>query len=141
MNSEVKLPWAAPAATGGHAGAGAAAPPAPAPKSEWGPRGWAWIHVEAINFPARPAGADRRAMFARFWAFVQTLPCPECQKHATDYTRDYPPDFSCSAGFQTWAWRFHNAVNRRLGKPLMQAEDYRRSYSEEISQSYWKYAG
>ncbi|GFR89101.1 sulfhydryl oxidase [Elysia marginata] len=96
------------------------------PKNEWGPCGWAWLHTQAINFPEHPTKLDQMAMFARFWSFIQTLPCLECRIHSTKYAREYPPDFSGSAGFQTWAWRFHNAVNYRLGKPLMSAEEYRR---------------
>lgn len=111
----------------------------PVPKSVWGPRGWYWLHVQAINYPASPKPADRTAAFARFWSFVQTLPCPECQQHALAYARQYPPDFSGSSGFQTWAWRFHNAVNYRLGKPLMSAEEYQLMYKTEMDQSYWKY--
>jgi hypothetical protein len=120
-----KLPWLA-------AGAGWA----PAPKAEWGPRAWHWLHLEAINYPAAPEKGVRLAAFARFWAFVQGLPCAECRAHATRYARAYPPDFSGSAGYQTWAWRFHNAVNRRLGKPLMAAEEYRRAYQVELARRY-----
>lgn len=129
MSHEVPLPWLRTREP----------PPKPVPKSEWGSRGWAWLHTQAINHPAYPSELDRIAMFARFWSFIQTLPCSECRIHATEYAREYPPDFSGSAGFQTWAWRFHNAVNLRLGKPLMSAEEYRRTYAEEISKNYWKY--
>jgi hypothetical protein len=129
MSYEIPLPWLVQGP----------AKPKPVPKSEWGPRGWAWLHTQAINYSAHPSKADQMAMFARFWSFIQTLPCQECRIHATNYAREYPPDFSGSAGFQTWAWRFHNAVNYRLGKPLMTAEEYRQTYAEEIAASYWKY--
>lgn len=125
--SDVQTPWVA------------AANAQPAPKNEWGPRGWAWLHSEAIAFPANPTNSERVEMFTRFWSFVTTLPCEECRGHATAYSRKYPPDFSGSAGFQTWAWRFHNAVNKRLGHGLMIAEDYRKTYAEEISKKNWRY--
>mgnify|MGYP003692587161 CR=1 FL=1 len=130
MNYEVKLPWVV---------SGGAPPPEPIAKSEWGPRGWAWLHTQAINYAAHPTKIDQAAMFARFWSFIQRLPCEECRMHATKYARQYPPDFSGSAGFQTWAWRFHNAVNYRLGKSLVTAEEYRGLYAEETAASYWKY--
>jgi hypothetical protein len=107
------------------------------PLNVWGPQGWYWLHTQAIKYPVSPSKADQAAMFARFWAFIQTLPCPECKYHATAYARAYPPDFSGSAGFQTWAWRFHNAVNLRLGKPLMSAEEYQATYEAETTRGYW----
>lgn len=107
-------------------------------KDVWGPKAWAWLHAQAIHYPANPAKGDRLAMFARFWSFIHTLPCPECRAHAVAYARRYPPDFSGSEAFQTWAWCFHNSVNHRLGKPLMTAEEYRREYRSEIAESYWR---
>jgi hypothetical protein len=130
MNHEITLPWIAPAN---------APRPKPVDKSEWGPRGWSWLHTQAIDYAARPTKIQQAAMFARFWSFILHLPCEECLQHSTQYARQYPPDFSGSAGFQTWAWRFHNAVNYRLGKPLVSAEEYRRIYAEETSASYWQY--
>lgn len=130
MNQEVILPWVV---------GGGAPPPKPVPKSVWGPRGWAWLHAQAIGYPSNPSNLAQASMFARYWAFVQSLPCEECRVHATAYARQYPPDFSGTTGFQTWAWRFHNAVNRRLGKPLVDAEEYRRLYAEETAATYWKY--
>ena len=130
MNHKVKLPWVE---------GGASNVKQPAPKTEWGPRAWHWLHSQAINYPAHPSKTDQTTMFARFWSFIQTLPCADCRVHATKYASDYPPDFSNSSGFQTWAWRFHNTVNRRLGKDLMTAEEYREAYAEEITQNYWKY--
>lgn len=122
---DIELPWVAGAP--------------PVPKSEWGPRGWAWLHTQAIDYSSHPSRLDQAAAHARFWSFIQTLPCPECRAHAEDYAREYPPDFTGSAGFQTWAWRFHNAVNVRLSLALMTAEEYRLAYQEEITQSYWRY--
>lgn len=108
----------------------------PLPRNVWGPQGWHWLHVKAINYPECPSKIEQIAMFAQFWAFIQKLPCPECQQHATAYARSYPPDFSGSSGFQTWAWRFHNAVNNRLGKPLMTSEEYRTTYMAELARRY-----
>lgn len=132
--AQVQLPWVAKPGD---------KPKKPVPKSEWGPPGWRWLHLEAINYPAAPDEKLKMAMFLRFWAFIQSLPCAECHSHAMEYIRAYPPDFSGSKGFQKWVWRFHNAVNHRLGKPLMSSEKYQDTYKEEIEESfkrsYWKY--
>ncbi len=108
-------------------------PPGEVPKSVWGPEGWDWVHSQAICFPAEPALAERLLMQRRFWAFILLLPCPECRAHATEYARAHPPDLRGSAAFQTWAWRFHNAVNYRLGKPLMSAAEYVAKYGDLLA--------
>ena len=108
-------------------------------KEQWGPRGWAWLHTLAIYYSANPTPQEQRAMFARFWSFIQKLPCPECRLHTIKYARAYPPDFSGSAGFQTWVWRFHNAVNFRLDKPLITSEEYNDIYADDLSKIYAKY--
>lgn len=110
----------------------------PVPKQEWGPPRWYWLHTQAINYPVSPTDEDKATMFALFWAFVRTLPCEECRGHATGYARAYPPDFSGSEGLQTWAWRFHNAANKRLGKEVMPAAEYTKKYSEELAERYWQ---
>ena len=125
MAAEVELPWVVRGA------------PALGSKSEWGPRGWAWLHALSISYPAAPTKHERFAAFARVHAFIRSLPCDECTQHATAYVRRFPPDFSGSCGLQTWAWRFHNAVNLRLGKPIVDAEAYRRLYAEELSAANW----
>jgi FAD-linked sulfhydryl oxidase len=110
-------------------------------KGVWGPRAWHWLHSKSVDYPENPSRQQKLSMLAEFWGFVQTLPCPTCRSHATIYARSFPPDLSGSRGFQIWAWRFHNAVNQRLGKPLMSAEKYQQTYREEISKKYWNYVG
>jgi hypothetical protein len=78
-------------------------------------------------------------MKARFWAFLHSLPCPECREHSLAYARTRPPDFSGSHAFQIWSWEFHNSVNARLGKPLMSAEEYNQHYAEELQKAYWPF--
>ena len=102
--------------------------PAPMPKAEWGPIGWAWLHTEAINYPAAPSHRDRVEAYRRFWSFIKTLPCFECRTHSIEYIRAHPPNFVGTESYQDWAWRFHNAVNYRLKKPLMSREEYYATY-------------
>lgn len=48
---------------------------------------------------------------------AQELPCAKCRHHATKYIHDNPPEQSPNVFI--WTWEFHNAVNGRLGKPIM----------------------
>ena len=99
---------------------------------EWGNRGWAWLHTLAITYPRRPTEHDQRAVSYRIWNFVTHLPCWECQRHATQYFRSYPPNVRSTHTLQRWAWNFHNAVNWRLRKPLVSFGDYQRIYARAI---------
>lgn len=46
-----------------------------------------------------------------------TLPCPTCRRHAWEYIRRYPPEKQPNSFL--WGWQFHNSVNERKKKPLM----------------------
>lgn len=106
--------------------------PAHMNKNMWGPRAWAWLHNLAINYPPRPTVAEIRIAYDRIVNFVTHLPCPECRQHATQYVRQFPPDLSGSEAFQRWAWNFHNAVNRLLGRPAFPFAAYQLAYADEI---------
>lgn len=100
-------------------------------KKEWGPRAWRWLHTMAINYPQEPGPADAAAARARIANFVQTLPCAECRAHSIEYVRATPPDLTGSQALQVWAWRFHNEVNRRLGRRPFPFAAYSQLYLSE----------
>lgn len=103
-----------------------------APKRVWGPKGWRWLHLEAISFPAEPTPAEAARTAARIRAFVESLPCPECRTHAQAALRRSPPDLAGSHALQVWAWELHNAVNARLKKPRHSYGAYLAAYADEI---------
>lgn len=81
-------------------------------KEIWGPGRWQSIHVTAAwaNTP------DKVKIF-NMWIRdqIEHLPCEDCRNHAREYIQYNPPDHAEDPFI--WSWRFHNAVNRRLGKP------------------------
>jgi hypothetical protein len=107
------------------------------PKPTWGPLGWNWLHTTAIEFPAQPSAGDRREVLRRIWDFVSRLPCAECQGHARRYLQRNPPAADDTYSLQAWAWRFHNAVNARLGKRQVSYAAYQHAYSDEICWASW----
>lgn len=108
------------------------------PKATWGPLGWTWLHMLAINFPTSPTEDEQRSTHLRIWRFLSALPCGDCIRHATMYYFQHPPDVTNSLSLQTWVWNFHNTVNRRLGKPILTYPEYMRIYFDEISQAQFK---
>jgi mitochondrial FAD-linked sulfhydryl oxidase len=89
------------------------------PRRQWGPIAWGWLHRVAEEYPDRPTKAEANNAGLRLKNFFDGLPCPECKKHAYRYLLRNPPDLSGNEAFRMWAWRFHNAVNARLGKRLV----------------------
>ncbi len=108
-----------------------------APIAEWGPRGWRWLHVTAINYAQHPSMAEGRIVFRRIWNFIANLPCADCRAHGLLYVIRNPPDLSNSDALQKWMCAFHNAVNVRLHKPVVPFEEYRGAYADEICWAHW----
>lgn len=55
------------------------------------------------------------------------LPCSKCRKHAQEYIHENPPERKPNS-FR-WGWKFHNTVNRRKGKPLVDYTSAAEQYS------------
>jgi hypothetical protein len=71
---------------------------------------------EEIHDPARKW---EKAFQFSIWL---RLPCGDCKKHFTEYVQEHPIPFGDDAACWTWGVRFHDAVNARLGKPIMGLE-------------------
>lgn len=52
-----------------------------------------------------------------FQSFVNSIPCPKCQKHFQLFIEDHPPCFDSRPTFFQWTIDAHNYVNRSLKKP------------------------
>lgn len=89
---------------------------------------WCALHVGAAR-----SSADTRAAFARLVDdVVASIRCSKCRAHARAYVADNPPARADEDPF-TWAWRFHNAVNARLGKPLVGWASAWREYAYAVA--------
>ena len=91
----------------------------------WGPGEWHSIHITA-------AWADTPEKFRFFCMWIrnqiENLPCSDCITHARAYMLANPPEKAEDAFI--WSWRFHNSVNRRLGKPEMEYNTAKQLYLE-----------
>ncbi len=113
----------------------------PETKDVWGPREWMKAHHYAIAYPDAPSAPEKIRGHLWLWGWIQGLPCPECLSHATEYARRFPPRLDSSSSLQTWLWKMHNAVNRRLGKPEMSPVEYRQVYGAEIREKFCRMYG
>lgn len=104
-----------------------------------GPGTWNVIHRRSFK------AQDKE----RQLAFIQEMqdicygfPCSVCRGHCTEYIKTHPLEEYLnteieiegemkSLGMFIWGWRFHNAVNTRLKKPLMSWDTAYTLYSEK----------
>lgn len=124
----------------------------------WGPLGWMTLHSVATIYPEQPNQQERDLMSAWLDMFRDTITCPTCQGHFSSmlatYRRTFPNMLASRQNFAIFSFRAHNAVNRRLHKPVhsdveacmtllknnvknRSARDYRVSYLNHITR-HWR---
>jgi len=124
----------------------------------WGPLGWMTLHSVATCYPETPTQSERELMYSWLDMFRDTITCPHCRDHFTamlqTYRSSFPSMLNSRQDFSLFTFRAHNAVNRRLRKPIQgtleecmatlqnnvktrTAADYRISYINHIAR-YWK---
>ena len=78
--------------------------------SVWGPPLWKEIHLKSLTLSTD-----------EFITFLDSLPgkipCPKCTRHYIAYRAEHP--IRTSTDIVMWGIRFHNAVNLRIGKPVI----------------------
>jgi hypothetical protein len=103
--------------------------------TSFGPGIWYVIHLMARD-------ANNETKKLQFKEFIEnvvsSLPCSECQKHATEYYQKNPlkdmwniKENGEDVGMFKWAWTFHNTVNNRLKKPFVSWENAKMLFSKE----------
>jgi hypothetical protein len=126
--------------------------------SIWGPLGWMTLHSVASCYPDTPVQSEKTLMNTWLDMFQSTITCPSCREHfgiaLGSYRRQYPHMLSSREEFLVCTFRLHNAVNRRLNKPIhssveacfeqlrnnvktRSARDYRIAYINHI-QRFWR---
>lgn len=124
----------------------------------WGPLGWMTLHSVATSYPEVPTLSEKQLMVSWLDMFRDTITCPSCREHFTSllatYRKEFPNMLSSRQDFAVFSFRAHNAVNRRLSKPIYNtleecmatllaniktrtAQSYRVSYVNHITR-YWK---
>lgn len=81
----------------------------------FGPGTWTVSHILAIVCDEN----DDHEFYCKLMdRLIHGLPCSKCRRHAVKYLSKNPIDGGSSSLF-VWSVDFHNAVNKRLGKPIM----------------------
>ena len=91
---------------------------APNTPSKFGPAYWYTFHTAALNYPYKANRFAQTHMKNFIYAIPLIVPCVACAEHAKQFTASQDVDHAV-LGRQyvfTFFWKFHNFVNKRLGK-------------------------
>jgi len=90
------------------------------PPSKWGKYYWTCLHITALGYPEAPTLEDKANYTLFFETFGKGLPCTFCKNHYARHFQELPVELYLFGRPQLFDWtvRFHNIVNRELGKPL-----------------------
>lgn len=126
--------------------------------SIWGPLGWMTLHSTACAYSENPTAAERELMTSWLDLFRDSITCPSCKEHFStllnNYRIHFPGMLNSRQDFAIFTFRAHNAVNRRIHKPIYSsveeclvtlrnvvktrhAREYRTNYLAHITR-HWK---
>ena len=103
-----------------------------------GPGTWNVIHREAYKARTSP----QQLKFIELMKNIcYGFPCFTCKGHCTEHIKNHPLEEYLGVlvdingqrlpiGLFVWTWKFHNAVNARIGKPIMSWDTAYNLYSE-----------
>jgi hypothetical protein len=105
--------------------------PVPKPKlMKWGQPTWTMFHTIAEKIKPELYPRYRGELLHIIKTISNTLPCPICATHATQYTKGITEaHLATKADFQNMLWEFHNSVNQRKGLPIFPYEKLHATYS------------
>jgi hypothetical protein len=109
-------------------------PPTPAVPAKkpmkWGEPTWFLFHTIAEKIKAEYFNEYKNEIFEIIKTICNTLPCPTCANHATEYMKKiYFQNIRSKEDLQAMLWAFHNEVNTRKGFALFPFENVNTKYS------------
>jgi len=95
-------------------------PEVPKPKQmKWGEPTWYMFHIIAEKIKPEFYTQYRSEIMNIIRIVCNTLPCPICANHATQYMQNISDSqLSTKEDLQRMLWAFHNSVNERKGQPF-----------------------
>lgn len=100
-----------------------------------GPGIWIFMHIKAVYAQTKEL---KDQFISDLYILSAEFPCANCRTHIQAYLKNHPfepymdltDETGEQVGMSKWAWQFHNAVNSRLGKPLMEWHTCREMYKK-----------
>lgn len=91
---------------------------------------WGTMHLTALGAPDTFDATLANTYKGFFNQLANVLPCYSCKEHLVQTYQDISIDNALTGSHDLFAWTvgIHNAVNVRLGKPIMTVDDARKKW-------------
>lgn len=97
--------------------------------SKWGPIFWEFFHCLLYLYDK-----DQKNTLSNFLYkdFPRLIPCGSCRKHYISIIQQTPPPYHSEEEMIAWGFSVHNAVNEKLGKPVLAHEQLFQKYKRKF---------
>ena len=86
---------------------------------EWGPICWIFLHTIIEKIKDEYFNSKKKILIEIIQNVCNNLPCPICQKHASNYLKlNKIEKCNSRSDLRMYMFNFHNIVNRRLNKKI-----------------------
>jgi hypothetical protein len=104
-------------------------------KSVWGPITWNLIHTMVLKVKDTINSNQLSELKNIILRILHNLPCPYCTSHAISYIKQSNYKVINNINdLRIFIFQFHNAVNKRLNKPLITYEEHAQLYNKSINE-------
>lgn len=87
----------------------------------WGPPAWIFLHCITLTYPEKPTPEEKERYRIFFYSLGDVLPCKMCRQEYTIRMKKFPiePFLDSKKTLTQWMIDFHNSVNKRTKKPVI----------------------
>ena len=86
---------------------------------------WKFLHTFAQGFPELLTNRQQFLIKIFFDALSELYPCEECSVHFQKYLKRHPFDVTSARGIRMYLCKFHNSVNNRLNKTIVDCDKFK----------------
>lgn len=94
----------------------------PQDKSKAGPAYWGTIHNTVSKYPDNPTEDDKKKMASFLEYLISNFVCESCIVDSQEYMKEHKIDYSSKAALSRYFCDFHNYVNRKLNKEVVDCD-------------------
>lgn len=104
------------------------------PKMKWGPPVWFFFHTLAEKVRASKFEALKPDIMDIIRSVCNTLPCPICAEHATNYMKKiHDSSIQSKDDLKLMLFQFHNEVNKRKGYQEFPLSELNKKYESAVT--------